>query len=62
MIIATDCVGRAMMDQHGFGFIRGCIKTAKEEGLEVWIFDDWGYPSGTAGGLVCTNDSFRAKT
>lgn len=63
MIIATDCVGRAneswinmVLDSYEVA-----LKTAKEKGLEVWIFDDWGYPSGTAGGLVCTNDSFRAK-
>ncbi len=63
MIIASDCVGRAneswinmVLDSYEVA-----LKTAKEEGLEVWIFDDWGYPSGTAGGLVCTNNSFRAK-
>ncbi|NLM25052.1 MAG: glycoside hydrolase family 2 [Firmicutes bacterium] len=37
------------------------FRTAKEEGLEVWIFDDWGYPSGTAGGLVCTEPAYRLK-
>lgn len=63
MIIASDCIGRAndswinmVLDAY-----ETALKTAKEEGLEVWIFDDWGYPSGTAGGLVCTEDSFRAK-
>jgi len=63
IIIATDCEGRAneewinkLLDAYEVAF-----KTAEEEGLEVWIFDDWGYPSGTAGGLVCTEPSFRLK-
>ena len=63
IIIASDCIGRAndewinmLLDAYETAF-----KTAREEGLEVWIFDDWGYPSGTAGGLVCTEDSYRAK-
>ncbi|NLM09718.1 MAG: glycoside hydrolase family 2 [Clostridiaceae bacterium] len=63
IIIASDCMGRAneswinmVLDSY-----ETALKTAKEEGLEVWIFDDWGYPSGTAGGLVCTEDSYRAK-
>lgn len=63
IIIASDCDGRAneswismLLDAYETAF-----KTAREEGLEAWIFDDWGYPSGTAGGLVCTEDSFRAK-
>lgn len=63
IIIASDCIGRAsdswinmVLDSY-----ETALKTAGEEGLEVWIFDDWGYPSGTAGGLVCTEDSYRAK-
>ncbi|HEY8420462.1 MAG TPA: glycosyl hydrolase [Thermoclostridium sp.] len=63
IIIASDCIGRAndswinmVLDSY-----ETALRTAKDEGLEVWIFDDWGYPSGTAGGLVCTDDSYRAK-
>ncbi|UZQ84995.1 hypothetical protein ODU73_002086 [Thermoclostridium stercorarium] len=63
IIIASDCTGRAnerwinmVLDAYETAF-----RTAKEEGLEVWIFDDWGYPSGTAGGLVCTENGYRAK-
>ncbi|MEJ6950907.1 glycosyl hydrolase [Natronospora cellulosivora (SeqCode)] len=63
IIVGSDCKGRAhdewlnkLMDAYEHAF-----QTAKEENLEVWIFDDWGYPSGTAGGLVCQEDSYRAK-
>lgn len=63
MIIATECQGRAneqwikmLMDSYEVA-----LETAREEGLEVWIFDDFGYPSGTAGGQVCSEPSFRLK-
>jgi len=63
IIIGSGCEGRAneqwiskLLDAYEVAF-----KTAEEEGLKVWIFDDWGYPSGTAGGLVCTEDSYRLK-
>lgn len=63
IIVGSDCDGRAndawiekLLHAYEIAF-----KTAKEEGLEVWIFDDWGYPSGTAGGLVCTNPDYRLK-
>ncbi len=34
--------------------------TAKQLDLEVWIFDEWGFPSGGASGLVLTEEN-RAK-
>ncbi len=37
------------------------VQRAAELGLSVWIFDEWGYPSGTAAGLVCDNEDFRSK-
>lgn len=63
IIIATDCEGRANEQwlQMLMAAYEVALETAREEGLEVWIFDDWGYPSGTAGGLVCTEPSFRLK-
>ncbi|HEY8500140.1 MAG TPA: glycosyl hydrolase, partial [Clostridia bacterium] len=63
MIVDTECRGRAndewinmLMESY-----ETALKAAEEEGLAVWLFDDWGYPSGTAGGLVCTDDSLRLK-
>ncbi len=63
IIVGSDCEGRAHEQWinkllHAYEV---ALRTAKAEGLEVWIFDDWGYPSGTAGGLVCTNPDFRLK-
>lgn len=63
MIIDSECDGRAndpwiamVLDAY-----ETALEAARSEGLEVWIFDDWGYPSGTAGGLVCTEDAYRLK-
>ncbi|MFW6256657.1 MAG: glycosyl hydrolase [Bacillota bacterium] len=63
IIVGSGCDGRAndqwinkLMEAYEVAF-----KEAKKNNLEAWIFDDWGYPSGTAGGLVCTEPSFRAK-
>ena len=47
------------------GFIRG-IEIAAEEagkaGLEIWLFDEWGYPTGTAGGnTLKDNTRWRSK-
>lgn len=40
---------------------RVLVEEAEKLDLEVWIFDEWGYPSGVAAGLVCENKEFRAK-
>ena len=37
------------------------VKAAAEFGLDIWIFDEWGYPSGTAGGLVAEDPQHRSK-
>lgn len=35
---------------------------AEEKGLDVWLFDEWGYPSGTAAGrTIAENPDFRSK-
>lgn len=63
IIVGSDCEGRAhdAWIEKLLHAYEVALRTAKEEGLEVWIFDDWGYPSGTAGGLVCTNPDYRIK-
>jgi hypothetical protein len=40
---------------------RVLVEEAKKLDLEVWIFDEWGYPSCVAAGLVCENKELRAK-
>lgn len=46
------------------GYLAACrnyVQAAKEQDMNVWIFDEWGYPSGTACGQVLTEERFRAK-
>jgi hypothetical protein len=37
-------------------------ETAREVDLDVWIWDEWGFPSGIGGGLVTAEERFRART
>lgn len=43
--------------------IRETVKTAREEGMGAWLYDEDRWPSGAAGGLVpaAGGDAFRAK-
>lgn len=46
------------------GYLESCknyVQAAKEQELDVWLFDEWGYPSGCACGQVLTQERFRAK-
>lgn len=43
-----------------FKTVQKYCAAAKELGLEMWIFDEWGFPSGFAAGLVL-NEENRAK-
>lgn len=63
LIVQTGCKGRANPEwmEELLSAYETAIAEAQRLGLEVWIFDDWGYPSGTAGGLVCDNDQYRAR-
>lgn len=35
-----------------WGHLRDIVTTCREMGLRVWLYDEFGYPSGAAGGLV----------
>ena len=39
---------------------KSLVEAAKHRGLRVWLYDEPGYPSGTAGGAVTTNHPERA--
>lgn len=42
--------------------VRWAVEGAKENGIEAWLFDEWGFPTGTAGGLVMKkHPEFRSK-
>lgn len=46
-----------------FELIKKCVETAKEEGMEAWLYDEDRWPSGTAGGMVTSTggDDSRCK-
>ncbi|MBP6963691.1 MAG: hypothetical protein KBC96_04705 [Armatimonadetes bacterium] len=41
-----------LRDEAGWDQYTAAVKACKERGLNVWIYDEWGYPSGRAGGHV----------
>ncbi len=41
-----------LRDEKAWEVLRRGVRIAHEMGLRVWIYDEEGYPSGTAGGLV----------
>jgi hypothetical protein len=41
-----------LRDDMAWDVLRRGVRIAHEEGLRVWIYDEEGYPSGAAGGLV----------
>ncbi len=47
------------------GYMRGlalACEEAKKQGLDVWIFDEWGYPTGTAAGrTMAGHPEWRSK-
>ena len=51
-----------LVSQEKMDIFQEIVRFAKEEGLRVWIYDEQGYPSGTAGGLTLTaNKDYEAK-
>lgn len=45
-----------------FRFVRGCVEKAKEKGMDAWLYDEYGWPSGFAAGEVPRRKAdYRAK-
>ncbi len=49
------------LSKKWFECVNTCIDEAEKEDLEVWLYDDDRWPSGTAGGLVTNADKYRAR-
>lgn len=49
------------LGEKWFACIGACLKRARELGMEAWVYDDNGWPSGFAGGRLLANESFRAR-
>ncbi len=42
--------------------VRKTIEYARKRDIDIWLVNDWGYPSGTAAGMVISeNEDFRSK-
>ncbi len=46
---------------HWWSDLHVAVDEAKKLGLEVWIFDEWMYPSGIAGGLIVNKNPALAN-
>ncbi len=49
------------LQKEFFDYVKFCVKEAEKNNLEVWIYDEDRWPSGTAGGIVSRNDKFKMK-
>lgn len=51
-IVASVSLKNYLRDEAAWGLLKRGVTIAHEEGMRVWIYDEEGYPSGAAGGLV----------
>lgn len=49
------------LGEKWFSCVDACLKKAKELGMNAWIYDENGWPSGFVGGKLLENESYRAQ-
>ena len=49
------------LGEKWFSCIGACLNKARELGMEAWIYDENGWPSGFVGGKLLANEAFRAR-
>ncbi len=49
------------LGEKWFSCIDACLKKAKELGMEAWVYDENGWPSGFVGGKLLENEAYRAR-
>ena len=49
------------LGEKWFSCVAACLKKAKELGMEAWVYDENGWPSGFVGGKLLENEDFRAR-
>ncbi|HOV69365.1 MAG TPA: glycosyl hydrolase, partial [Clostridia bacterium] len=47
------------LGEEWFDLINACADYGKEKGMQTWLYDEDRWPSGTAGGMVTKNPSYR---
>lgn len=40
------------LSEEWFAAVRACIEEARAHGMQAWLYDEWSFPSGFAGGAV----------
>src|SRR5437763_1121296 len=61
LLIAEPGLPYGFMDDAWLDKVEVILKLARQKDLEVWVWDDWIFPSGFGGGLVTANPDFRAR-
>lgn len=49
------------LGEKWFSCIKACLDKAREIGMDAWVYDENGWPSGFAGGKLLENEDFRAR-
>jgi len=49
------------LGEKWFSCIKACLDKARETGMDAWVYDENGWPSGFAGGKLLENEDFRAR-
>ena len=49
------------LGEKWFSCVEACLKRARELGMNAWIYDENGWPSGFVGGKLLETESFRAR-
>lgn len=49
------------LGEKWFSCIEACLKEARKLGMEAWVYDENGWPSGFVGGKLLENEAFRAR-
>lgn len=49
------------LGEEWFACVQACIDEAKQRDMCIWIYDEFGYPSGFVGGTLLTDENNRAE-
>lgn len=49
------------LGEKWFSCIKACLEKARETGMDAWVYDENGWPSGFVGGKLLENEDFLAR-
>ena len=61
VVVPINGLPNAVMDDPWLDAMAAAAKRADELGMEMWIMEDWVFPSGFGGGLVTADPQFRGR-